>query len=254
MAKNNMKSIRMTDEVLKYVDGFVGNGFNEKFENFVLFCLKEEKVIKERIMEQKKTCEANEKRIGLQRQIIAKLESISNSVNSLLDMSKTAEVAAKGVQLKMQEGEEADNVTQKPSSKSSAKKRSELQKNTPVIIIGGNDDDYDICDDCVYNDNLFKGEPCSKCIDGDMGAWIEEPDNVTQKPSSRSSPADEIELQEEDVNGLACCQNCYWYEANGKTGKYTCMISEREIEWCSKPCEEYDYIEEFEDDFILEPA
>jgi hypothetical protein len=128
MAKNNMKSIRMTDEVLKYVDGFVGTGFNEKFENLVLFCLKEEKVIMERIMEQKKTCEANEKRIGLQRQILTKLESISNSVNSLLDMSKTAEVAAKGVQLKMQEGEEVDNVTHKPSSKSSPRSEIELQE------------------------------------------------------------------------------------------------------------------------------
>jgi hypothetical protein len=154
MAKNNMKSIRMTDEVLKYVDGFVGTGFNEKFENLVLFCLKEEKVIKERIMEQKKTCEANEKRIGLQRQIIAKLESISCSVNSLLEMSKTAEVAAKGVQLKMQEGEEADNVTQTSRTQSSPRQENELQdKLYDCENCKHYDEDVD-CEDCSYFDGF----------------------------------------------------------------------------------------------------
>lgn len=42
MAKNNQKCIRMSDEVLQYIEGFEGNGFNEKFENLVSFCMKEE--------------------------------------------------------------------------------------------------------------------------------------------------------------------------------------------------------------------
>lgn len=40
--KCNLKSIRMTDEVLRYVNNFEGNGFNEKFENLVLWCMKTE--------------------------------------------------------------------------------------------------------------------------------------------------------------------------------------------------------------------
>jgi len=38
--KNNMKSIRMTDEVLELVQGYRGDGFNEKFENLCLDFLK----------------------------------------------------------------------------------------------------------------------------------------------------------------------------------------------------------------------
>lgn len=47
MAKNNQKCVRMSDEVLQYIETFEGKGFNEKFENLVLFALKEEKVKKE---------------------------------------------------------------------------------------------------------------------------------------------------------------------------------------------------------------
>nr|WP_294678908.1 hypothetical protein [uncultured Blautia sp.] len=44
MAKKvNLKSVRLSDEVLSYVENFEGNGFNQKFENLVLFCMKEEK-------------------------------------------------------------------------------------------------------------------------------------------------------------------------------------------------------------------
>ena len=111
--KNIQKSIRMTNEVNKYVEGFKGNGFNEKFENLVLFCMKEEKAISARLKEQQKTCEANEKRIELQRKILNDLENISRSVGFLVNISKSAEVSAKGVQLKMQAGEETEKSTKK---------------------------------------------------------------------------------------------------------------------------------------------
>lgn len=41
--KNNAKSVRMTDEVLRYVQSMEGKGFNEKFENMVLYAMKTEK-------------------------------------------------------------------------------------------------------------------------------------------------------------------------------------------------------------------
>lgn len=40
--KNNLKSVRLSDEVLEYVENFEGIGFNQKFENLVFFCMKEE--------------------------------------------------------------------------------------------------------------------------------------------------------------------------------------------------------------------
>lgn len=47
--KTNMKSVRLSDEVLEYVENFEGNGFNQKFENLVLFCMKEEDQKRKRI-------------------------------------------------------------------------------------------------------------------------------------------------------------------------------------------------------------
>ena len=41
--KTNLKSVRISDEVLTYIENFEGNGFNQKFENLVLFCMREEK-------------------------------------------------------------------------------------------------------------------------------------------------------------------------------------------------------------------
>ena len=37
--KNNLKSIRLSDQVMDYVINFEGDGFNQKFENLVLFCM-----------------------------------------------------------------------------------------------------------------------------------------------------------------------------------------------------------------------
>ena len=41
--KSNSKSVRMTDEVFEYVQSMDGKGFNEKFENMVLFAMKTER-------------------------------------------------------------------------------------------------------------------------------------------------------------------------------------------------------------------
>lgn len=41
--KNNAKSVRMTDAVLAYVEAQDGEGFNQKFENMVLYAMKTEK-------------------------------------------------------------------------------------------------------------------------------------------------------------------------------------------------------------------
>ena len=45
--KTNMKSVRLSDEVLEYVESFEGDGFNQKFENLVLFCMKKRRTIED---------------------------------------------------------------------------------------------------------------------------------------------------------------------------------------------------------------
>ncbi|WP_411337023.1 hypothetical protein [Ruminococcus gauvreauii] len=47
--KTNSKSVRMTDEVLTYVESMEGDGFNQKFENMVLYAMKTEEDRKRQI-------------------------------------------------------------------------------------------------------------------------------------------------------------------------------------------------------------
>ena len=47
--KNNLKSVRLSDQVMDYVINFEGDGFNQKFENLVLFCMEQEETKKQKI-------------------------------------------------------------------------------------------------------------------------------------------------------------------------------------------------------------
>lgn len=43
MAKNNSKSVRLSDKVMHYIMSYpVGNGFNEKFENIIIYAMETE--------------------------------------------------------------------------------------------------------------------------------------------------------------------------------------------------------------------
>ncbi|MBQ7776416.1 MAG: hypothetical protein IJ379_10910 [Lachnospiraceae bacterium] len=42
MRKNNSKSIRVSDKVMNYILSYPGNGFNEKFENIILYAMESE--------------------------------------------------------------------------------------------------------------------------------------------------------------------------------------------------------------------
>lgn len=50
-SKPNSKSIRLSNEVLEYINEFEGKGFNEKFENIILFAMKTEIERKKRVAE-----------------------------------------------------------------------------------------------------------------------------------------------------------------------------------------------------------
>ena len=49
--KCNLKSVRMTDKVYEYIQSFEGDGFNQKFENLVLYFMEQEEQKRERIAE-----------------------------------------------------------------------------------------------------------------------------------------------------------------------------------------------------------
>ena len=48
-AKSVSKSIRLTEEVFTYIDGYQGEGFNQKFENIILDAMISESKRKKRI-------------------------------------------------------------------------------------------------------------------------------------------------------------------------------------------------------------
>lgn len=93
--KTNMKSVRLSDQVMDYVINFEGEGFNQKFENLVLFCMEQEESKKQRITlldqqiaRQYKKLYALQQlssKIGDVRRALAHLEWRTNDLSGLLD-------------------------------------------------------------------------------------------------------------------------------------------------------------------------
>ena len=96
MAKKvNLKSVRLSDQVMDYVINFEGEGFNQKFENLVLFCMEQEESKKQRITlldqqiaKQYKKLNALQQissEIGDVRRALTHLEQQANDLSILMD-------------------------------------------------------------------------------------------------------------------------------------------------------------------------
>lgn len=81
MKKNNSKSVRISDEVLFYIMNFEGNGFNQKFENLVLLCMKLESQKRACIAELDKEIQLRLKKLTAVRQLQAQLTRTSYLMN-----------------------------------------------------------------------------------------------------------------------------------------------------------------------------
>lgn len=78
--KSNAKSVRLSDEILEYIENYRGNGFNEKFENIILDAKCSEQERLERIERlDKRIIEKNEE-----------LTQLINNYNSLDDLVRQA--------------------------------------------------------------------------------------------------------------------------------------------------------------------
>ncbi len=83
MAKPNLKSVRMSDEVLQIVENFQGEGFNQKFENIVLHFHKSEPARQKQLKELDKFIKEQEARLAeLRNQIRAAFE-VANTLKSM---------------------------------------------------------------------------------------------------------------------------------------------------------------------------
>lgn len=81
--KNNFKSVRMSDQVMDYVINFEGDGFNQKFENLVLFCMEQEETKKQKIAFLDQQIVKQYKKLDALRQLISKISAVSEA---LLDL------------------------------------------------------------------------------------------------------------------------------------------------------------------------
>lgn len=82
--KSVQKSIRISEDVAKYIENQDGNGFNEKLCNMVLYCMEHEADIKKKVASAEKRLETVEKQISEKHNLLEKLESISRFVDSCL--------------------------------------------------------------------------------------------------------------------------------------------------------------------------
>lgn len=73
MAKNNIRSIRFSDELAELIDQQVGDTFTQKFENLVTRCVWE-------LPKKEEQLEQLEKRISQKRQELAELSSRSAKI------------------------------------------------------------------------------------------------------------------------------------------------------------------------------
>ena len=84
MAKKvNLKSVRLSDQVMDYVINFEGDGFNQKFENLVLFCMEQEESKKQRITLLDQQIAKQYKKLDVLQQISSKIGDVRMALTNL---------------------------------------------------------------------------------------------------------------------------------------------------------------------------
>lgn len=81
--KTNLKFVRISDEVLTYIENFEGNGFNQKFENLVLFCMEQEEFKKQRITFLDQQIAKQYKKLDVLQQISSKIGDVRRALTNL---------------------------------------------------------------------------------------------------------------------------------------------------------------------------
>ena len=82
--KNNFKSVRMSDQVMDYVINFEGDGFNQKFENLVLFCMEQEETRKQKIALLNQQIAKQYKELDALRQLMSKIGDVRSALTNNL--------------------------------------------------------------------------------------------------------------------------------------------------------------------------
>ena len=81
--KNNLKSVRLSDQVMDYVINFEGDGFNQKFENLVLFCMEQEETRKQKIAFLNQQIVKQYKKLDVLRQLTSEIGDVRRALTHL---------------------------------------------------------------------------------------------------------------------------------------------------------------------------
>ena len=81
--KNNHKSVRLSDQVMDYVINFEGDGFNQKFENLVLFCMEQEETRKQKIAFLDQQIVKQYKKLDTLRQLTSEIGDVRRALTHL---------------------------------------------------------------------------------------------------------------------------------------------------------------------------
>lgn len=81
--KNNLKSVRLSDQVMDYVINFEGDGFNQKFENLVLFCMEQEETKKQKIASLDQQIVKQYKKLDTLRQLTSEIGDVRRALTHL---------------------------------------------------------------------------------------------------------------------------------------------------------------------------
>lgn len=83
--KKNQKSVRLTDEVLAYVENAPGDGFNQKFENLVLEMKRTEPERKKRLTELEHKISLKQKQLSV---IVDSVESLDITIQAIFSLQE----------------------------------------------------------------------------------------------------------------------------------------------------------------------
>ena len=82
--KNISKSVRLSQKVFDYINAFEGDGFNQKFENIILFAMEQENVKRKRLKELDNLIDVRSKELSVINTNIYKVRSESRIFLSIL--------------------------------------------------------------------------------------------------------------------------------------------------------------------------
>lgn len=81
--KNKLKSVRLSDQVMDYVINFEGDGFNQKFENLVLFCMEQEETKKQNIAFLDQQIVKRYKKLDVLGQLMSEIRDVRKALTNL---------------------------------------------------------------------------------------------------------------------------------------------------------------------------